>query len=70
MTILLTTLLSSSRVPSVMPKDMPDGYSSLRTSEAEPAADGIVPYAVGMVPEKLSVGTPCFIFWKTADELS
>ena len=39
----------------VTPKDVPDGYSSLRTSEAEPAADGTVPHAVEMVPEKLSV---------------
>ena len=70
MTILLTTPLSSSRVLSVTPKDMPDGYFSLRTSEAEPAADGIVPHAVGMAPEKLSVGAPYFIFWKMADELS
>ena len=70
MAIPLTTPLSSSRVLSVTPNNTPDGYSSLRTSEAEPVAEGIVPHAVGMVPEKLSVGAPCFIFWKMADELS
>ena len=69
MAILLTTPLSSSRVPLVTPKDMPDGYSSLRTSEAEPSADGTVPHAVGITLEKLSVGAPCFIIWKMADEL-
>ena len=62
MAILLTTPLSSSRVLSVTPKDMSDGYSSLRTSAAEPAADGIVPHAVGMVLEKLSACAPCFSF--------
>ena len=35
-----------------------DGYSSLRTSEAEPTADGIVPHAVGMALGKLSVSAP------------
>ena len=50
----LTTALSLSRVPSVMPKEMPDGCSSLRTSVAEPAAaDGLVLCAVGMAAEKL-----------------